>query len=489
MTGRNPSPAPPSRWAVLAVTATAVFMAFLDTTIVNIAFPSIQSAFDDADLAELSWVLNAYNVTFAALLVPAGRLADLLGRRRLFTIGLLAFVAASALCGAAPSVEVLIAARVAQAAGAAMLIPASLALLLPAFPLEQRATAVGLWGAAGALSAAIGPSLGGVLVEAFGWRSVFYVNLPLGLLAVAAGARVLTESRDPERGAVPDLLGIALAAAAMGLATLGIVQANDWGWGGGRVVASLLAAGALGALFVWRSSRHPTPVVELSLLRVRTFAVANAGTLLFASAFYALLLCNVLYLTQVWGYSTLTAGLALTPGPIAGAVVAGPAGLLADRFGQRVVTAPGAVIFALGAWLFIVRAGPDPSYVDEWLPQTVLIGIGIGMTFPALTSAAAAALPASRYGIGSAVNAAARQLGAVLGIALLVAILGTPSGAEALDAFDDGWSFIALAGLATAFVALALRDRARTQWVRTVPPGDRGVVLRVRAGSPARRRR
>jgi MFS family permease len=329
--------------------------------------------------------------------------------------------------------------------------------------LEQRATAVGLWGAAGAVSAAIGPSLGGVLIDAFGWRSVFYVNLPLGLIAVALGAKVLTESRDPERGAVPDLLGIAVAAAAMGLLTLAIVQGNDWGWGSARVIGSLVAAGALGALFVWRSQRHPAPVVELSLLRVRTFAVANAGTLIFAIAFYAQILNNVLYLTQVWGYSTLTAGLALTPGPIAGALVAGPAGRLADRYGQRVVTAPGAIIFAVAVGLFVVRVGPEPSYVDEWLPQTVFVGIGIGLTLPALTSAATTALPAARYGIGSAVNSAARQLGAVLGVALLVAILGTPRGADALDAFDAGWTFIALVGLASVFAALALRRPVATK--------------------------
>ena len=460
-----------------------MFMAFLDVTIVNIAFPSIQSAFNDADLAELSWILNGYNVIFAALLVPAGRLADLLGRRRLFIFGLLVFTAASALCGAAPSVEFLIAARVAQAVGAAVLIPASLALLLPAFPLEERATAVGLWGAAGAVSAGIGPSLGGVLINAFDWRAVFYVNLPLGLFAAAAGMRVLSESRDPERGAVPDLLGIAAATAAMGLLALGIVQGNDWGWGSERVVGSLVAAAALGALFVWRSRRHPTPVVELSLLRVRGFAAANAGTLLFASGFYALALCNVLYLTQVWGYSTLTAGFALTPAPLAAALVAGPAGRLADRFGQRVVTVPGAILFTLAVALFVVRVGPQPSYFDEWLPQITLAGVGIGLAFPALTSAAVTALPASRYGVGSAVNSAARQLGAVLGIALLVAILGTPRGPGALDAFDDGWTFVALTGLASVWAALALR-----------PPdgdsaGDRKAPTATGRGSARGRRR
>jgi MFS family permease len=199
--------------------------------------------------------------------------------------------------------------------------------------------------------------------------------------------------------------------------------------------------------------------VDSDLLRVPGLVTANIGTLLFAGAFYAMLLCNVLYLTQVWGYSALTAGLALTPGPLTSALVAGPAGLIADRYGQRVLVVPGALVYALGISLFITRVSPEPAWAAQWLPATVVTGAGIGLTFPALASAAVATLPASRFGVGSGLNAAARQLGAVVGIAVLVAVLGTPAPAEAASAFNDAWSVIAVTGLTSAVAGLLLRRR------------------------------
>src|SRR4051794_19042191 len=318
------------RWKVLLVTAVAVFMAFLDVTIVNVAFPSIRTAFPAASLPSLSWVLNAYNIVFAALLVPAGRLADLLGRRRLFFWGLLLFVVASCLCGLAWSVPVLVGARVLQAAGAALLVPTSLGLLLPEFPVSQRATATALWGAVGGVAAATGPSLGGLLISWSDWRLVFFVNLVLGAAAWVPARRLLRETRDPDRGAVPDALGIGLLAGGVGLLSLAIVEAPSWGWGSARVVGAFLLAGvALGA-FVWRSARVAHPVLELALFRVRSFAVACLGLLLFSLGFYALLLANILFLTGVWGYSTLHAGIAVTPGPLMAALSSAIAGRAID---------------------------------------------------------------------------------------------------------------------------------------------------------------
>src|SRR3954471_12860358 len=230
------------RWKVLLVTSVAVFMAFLDVTIVNVAFPSIREAFPESSLAGLSWVLNAYNIVFAALLVPAGRLADLLGRRRLFFWGLAVFVSASALCGLAWWVWALVAARVIQAAGAAVLVPTSLGLLLPEFPLERRASATALWGAVGGVAAATGPSLGGLLIEWSDWRAVFFVNLALGAAAWVPARRLLRETRDPDRGAVPDALGIVMLAGGVGLLSLAIVKAPVWGWGSPQALGALCGA-------------------------------------------------------------------------------------------------------------------------------------------------------------------------------------------------------------------------------------------------------
>src|SRR5690242_6427855 len=274
-------------------------MGFLDVTIVNIAFPDIRTSFSDSSLAGLSWVLNAYNIVFAALLVPAGRLADLVGRRRIFFAGMGLFLAASAVCGLAPSVEVLIGARVFQAAGAALLVPTSLGLLLPEFPPERRATATALWGAVGGVAAATGPSLGGLLIEWGDWRLVFFVNLVLGAAAWVPARRLLVETRDPDRGAVPDAVGIGLLAGGVGLLSLAIVEAPDWGWGSARVIAALAGGVLVLGAFVWRSTAVAHPVLELSLFRVRSFAVACAGVFVFALGFYAVLLANILFLTGV----------------------------------------------------------------------------------------------------------------------------------------------------------------------------------------------
>src|SRR3954451_470617 len=328
------------RWKVLLVTSVAVFMGFLDVTIVNVAFPDIRASFPHSSLASLSWVLNAYNVVFAALLVPAGRVADIVGRRRMFFIGLVTFLAASAVCGAASSVEMLVAARVVQAAGGAILVPTSLGLLLPEFPLEQRATATALWGATGAVAAATGPSLGGVLVHATDWRLVFFVNIPIGPGGLIPARRLLREVKQ-EGGMLPDALGVVLLTLGVAALALGIVKGPDWGWSSARVLGSLAAGLAMLALLVLRSATHRAPVLELSLFRVRSFAVAVSGTFLFSIAFYALLLCNILFLTEVWHYSILKAGFAVTPGPLMAALSAGPGGRLTDRFGARVVAVPG----------------------------------------------------------------------------------------------------------------------------------------------------
>lgn len=451
------------RGLTLGAPLLGAFLAFLDVTIVNVAFPSMRRSFEGAGLAELSWVLNGYNVAFAALLLPAGRLADSLGRRRVFVVGVLGFTVASAACSAAPSVGALVVGRAIQAAAAALMVATSLALVLPAFSEARRASGVAVFGAVAAVSAAVGPSLGGLLVEASDWRLVFLVNLPLGLLTVLLALRMETDATDRAGGELPDALGVVLSAGAMGLFALGIVQGNDWGWTSPGVIGSLGAGALLLVLFLWRSRSHPRPALELGLFRLPSLAAANAGTLVFAAAFYAMLLCNVLYLTQVWGYSTLTAGLALTPGPLTSAVVAAPAGRIADRFGQRIVVIPGVILFVAGIATFLLGVDPRPAWLLEWLPATILTGAGIGLAFPALASAAVDALPDKSFGVGSGVNAAGRQIGAVLGIALLVAVLGTPTGVEAPAAFDEGWTLIAVAGLATLPAALLLRPARRTR--------------------------
>jgi EmrB/QacA subfamily drug resistance transporter len=450
-------PAPPGarRWRVWAIVSVGVFMASLDLFIVNIAFPDLERDFAGTSLADLSWVLNAYAIVFAALLVPAGRISDRAGRKRGFLFGLALFTLASALCAAAPSPGVLVGARVLQAAGAAFLVPTSLGLLLPEFPPSERATAVGAWAAVGGVAAAAGPPVGGLLVE-LSWRWVFVVNVPVGLVTFAVAARALREYRE-ERGApLPDLLGAAMLASGIGALALGIVKGPDWGWGDARVMGSFAAAAALVALFVWRSAHHRAPVVELEMLRVRSFALANLGAFLFFAGFSAMLLAGVLFLTGVWGYSVLEAGLMLVPGPFFAALFSFPAGKLGDRFGQRAVGVPGALLFALGTAWWVWQVGPERAYAAEILPGMIVTGIGVGLTIPSLSSAAAASLPPHRFATGIAVFGMSRQIGAALGVAILIAIVGTPAAGEAVDAFADGWTFIALTSVGAALAAAAL---------------------------------
>src|SRR3954452_25289855 len=258
----------PSPRNVLLVVSAAVFMASLDLFIVNIAFPDIQADLGGSDTA-LSWVLNAYAIVLAALLVPLGRFADLVGRRRVFIGGLVVFVLASALCAAAPSVEALVAARILQAVGAAALFPTSLALLLSAAPLAKRTAYVGIWAASGAVAAAAGPPVGGLLVQA-SWRWVFLVNLPVGVLTLVAALRTLREERDPAATGLPDVVGALVLAGGMGALTAALVEGPVWGWGSQRVVGLLAIAVVLLAVFARRIVTHPVPVIEPELLRVRS---------------------------------------------------------------------------------------------------------------------------------------------------------------------------------------------------------------------------
>jgi EmrB/QacA subfamily drug resistance transporter len=442
------------RWKILILCSLGLFMASLDLFIVNIAFPDLARSFDGASLPSLSWVLNAYAIVFAALLVPAGRIADRVGRKRVFLLGLVVFSLASALCAAAPSVDALVAARVLQAAGGAMMIPTTLGLILPAFPVEQRPMAIGVWSAVSGVAAALGPPLGGLLVQ-LSWHWIFLVNVPIGLGAALVGTRLLDEVREPDDGR-PDLLGAAMLALGIGVLTLGIVKGPEWGWGDPRTLAAFAGAVLLVAAFVWRSSRHHSPVIELPLLRVRSFALANLATLVFFGGFGAMLLSGVFLLTEVWGYSELRAGLALSPGPLMAAIFSIVSSRLGARIGQRPVATAGGLVFAASfAWL-LATVEPGSSYATTFLPGFMLGGAGVGLVMGTLPTAATSELPPSRFATGSAVFGMARQLGSAIGVAVLVALLNDSTGGDLLSGLRRGWWFALGAGVGTSLLALAL---------------------------------
>jgi EmrB/QacA subfamily drug resistance transporter len=360
-------------------------------------------------------------------------------------------------CGLAPSEEALVGARVVQGAGAAMMIPSSLGLLLAGWPAAQRATAVGLWGAVTAAAAATGPSLGAFLVDGPGWRWAFLLNVPIALLAWLLGRSVLTDSKNPDADSRFDIPGVVLISLTMGALALGIVEGREWGWTSPRIVAAFVVAIAGITLFLIQERRHPAPVVDLTLFRVPSFSIANVAMMAYASGFFAMLLGNVLFLTSVWEYSTLRAGLAVTPAPILAALLAGPSGRYASTHGYRAVILPGSLLTLVGmVWLATVT-GDSPAYLREWLPASVVIGAGIGLTFAHLSGAAVASLPPARFAVGSAISQTARNTGGMIGVAVLVAIVGTPdTAAEAMDRFGNAYLYAAamfgLCGAAALFL-------------------------------------
>jgi EmrB/QacA subfamily drug resistance transporter len=462
-------------WPVFWLAALGTFLAYLDVTIVNIAFPDIAGDFDDSGLGSLSWVVNGYALAFAALLVVLGRAADRIGRRRIYLVGVAVFALASAACALAGSPGALVAARTVQGAAAAAMIPAALGLLLTAFPPQKWAAAIAAWGAVGAVAAALGPPLGGLLTDAGSWRLIFLINVPVGLVTVVLGVRWLRESRAVE-SSPPDLPGAALLAGATGALALALVQGGEWGWASAATLGSFAAALVIGTLLVARTRRIAAPVLEPELLRSRWVRAANAGTAAFGAALFASQLCAVLFLTSVWGYTTLEAGFAAVPGALAAAVAAPIGGRWASRSGPATVGAAGSALFAASLAWVIATAGDTPEFLFVWLPYGIVGGAGIGLGLPALIGATAAGLPPTRFATGMALATTARQLGAVLGVALLVAVVGTPAPDDALAAYDAGFALCALAVTLAAACALLLGPRPEP--VAAVPArGRREVAL------------
>lgn len=440
------------KWTVSLIVCVGVFMSSLDLFIVNIAFPAIGKHFGGASLGSLSWILSGYAIVFAALLVPAGRWADAFGRKRAFLLGLAIFVASSAACALAPSVGFLIGARVVQAVGGALMLPTSLGLMLPEFGPHERHVAIGVWAATGGIAAASGPPLGGLLVQA-DWRWVFLVNVPVGLLGLGFGLRLLAERR--ERSALrPDLLGAAGLILATGALVVAIVKGQEWGWGSAKVIAPLILAAVLLPLIWQRSQRHPAPIVEPAMLRVRSFGLAVGASLLFFAGFGAMLLSGVLFLTGVWHESVLTAGLMLFPGPAMATVFSIPSARLGARFGYRLPGVAGGLIFACGSIWFIARTGNTPAFWSEYLPGSMLTGAGVGLMIPTLTGAGASSLAPERFATGAAVLTMGRQIGVALGVAVLVAVLGT-SATSASD-FHTAWLITVVGGLAAGLALAAI---------------------------------
>jgi EmrB/QacA subfamily drug resistance transporter len=455
-------------------------MVNMDLFIANVALPTIGRAFGGADLASLSWVLNAYAIIFAALLVPAGRLADRMGRRTAFLSGVVIFALSSAWCAASTGVWELVAARVLQAAGGALMMPASLGLLLAVAPADKRAGAIRGWTAIGGLAAALGPVIGGLLVEA-SWHWVFLVNVPIAAVTLVVGLRVLPRlsPTDAERHEPrPDVAGAAILTLAIGVLALALTKTDGWGWGSPRVLGLIAAAVVLSAILVRRSARHVAPVIEPGLLREPMFGLATMASVAFGMAFGAMLLLVTLWCQDVWGWSALQAGLGVAPGPLMVPFLSVGAGPLARRIGPGPVAAVGCLIYACGCVFWRLNLSLASDYLGHMLPGMLMTGVGVGLTLPTLVSAAVSAVPPARFATGSGIVTMARQLGIVIGVALLVTVLGTPTRATALTYFGRSFvltaSLAAAAGLASLLLIVARQKAA---------PGGNGAAAAPAAAS------
>ncbi len=341
-------------WLTFVVCAGAAYITTLDLSIVNVAFPEILREFAGTSRADLSWIVTVYNIFFGALLVVAGKIADQVGRKRVFLAGVSVFAVGSTICSMAPTLGVLIAGRAVQGIGGAFLAPASLGLLLAAFPVERRTQTVAMWGGIAALGVASGPSIGALLISATDWRAAFWINLPVCLTLIAVGSLVLVETPSTRLTRRPDFLGAAMVTVALASVALGLSQSETWGWFDARTLGSLAVGGLLVVRFVRRQRVHPEPVLDMRLFESRSFSVANAAAVAFFAGFAALGLNNVLFLRQVWGYSVLHAGLLSAVAPLTVALLAPLSGKLAARYGFRpfVIVGP----FLLAAAVMLSRA-------------------------------------------------------------------------------------------------------------------------------------
>jgi EmrB/QacA subfamily drug resistance transporter len=407
------------RWLVLGAAVFGLFMAVLDASIVNIAIPTIQRDLH-TDIETVTWVLNAYNLVFAVLLIPAGRLADRFGRKRLFLIGIIIFSLCSLGAGLSQQIEVLIAWRAVQAIGSAIMVPVSLAIITLVFPAHQRGLALGIWGAMAGVAGAVGPTLGGLLTEYVGWQWIFLINVPVGLVAVLAGLAIIRESREPAAMHRIDLVGTALLSISLFTLTLALIRGQEVGWSSVFIIGLFATWAVSGALFVLVESIVSHPIVDLRMLRDRTFSAANVIILLFGLGFFGGLFFVIQYLTVVEGYSALKAAFAVTPFPACVMLVGPVAGRLTDRFGARPLVITGVIFFGAALFFSWWLGGGEPYPQIAW--RLVLAGIGAGLTFAPLTSAVMGTVQGGKAGVGAGVFNTARQVGFTLGLAILVAV-------------------------------------------------------------------
>jgi EmrB/QacA subfamily drug resistance transporter len=467
------------KWWTLAAVAFGLFMIMLDNTVVNVALPAIERDLH-ISISELEWIVTAYALTFAALLITGGKLADLVGRRKIFVVGLLVFSLSSLACGLAPSAGFLIGARAVQGVGAALMNPATLSIITATFPPRQRGTAIGIWAGVSALALAIGPLVGGLIVDNIGWNWIFFVNVPVGALGIVVSQFFIDESRDTSAEQSVDVPGLLTSGGGLFALSYALIEGNSKGWSSPEILSLFVAAAVLLVGFVVLESRQRLPMLDLSLFRIPSFVGANVVALLVSLAMFGVFFFVSLYVQNILGYSPTKAGAIFLPMTLLIILIAPIAGRLSDRIGGRWLMSGGMTILGISLLLY-QRVGVHSTF---WtlLPAMVLGGIGMAMTMSPMTSVAMGSVPVDKAGVGSGVLNSFRQVGGSFGIAVMGAILASylhvaPGSPLAKQQYVNGLHaalFVsALIAFASAFVAFAL--------VRVKPSVERAHIAEIAA--------
>ena len=465
------------KWVTLAAVSFGLFMIMLDNTVVNVALPTMEKDLH-VTLASLEWVVIAYALTFAALLITGGKLADLYGRRRIFVVGLAVFTLSSLACGMAPNAGFLIGARAVQGVGAALMNPATLSIITATFPPRQRGQAIGIWAGVSALALAIGPLAGGLIVDNIGWNWIFFINVPVGVLGIVVSQFFITESRDTSHEQSVDFPGLVTSAGALFALSYALIEGNQRGWSSAEILGLLAAAAVLLVAFLVLESRQRLPMLDLSLFRISSFVGANVVALLVSLGMFGVFFFISLYVQNILGYSPTKAGAVFLPMTILIILIAPVAGKLSDRIGGRWLMGGGMTLLGISL-LFYQRLGLHSNF---WtlLPSLVLGGIGMALTMSPMTSVAMGSVPVDKAGVGSGVLNSFRQMGGSLGIAVMGAILASylhaaPGTLLAKQQYVDG---LHAALLVSAFIAFAAAIVAIVL-VRVEPAVERAHVAEL----------
>jgi EmrB/QacA subfamily drug resistance transporter len=467
------------KWWTLSAVAFGLFMIMLDNTVVNVALPSIQRDLH-VSISSLEWVVTAYALTFAALLITGGKLGDLVGRRRTFILGMAIFTLSSLACGLAPSSGFLIGARAVQGVGAALMNPASLSIITATFPPRERGQAIGIWAGVSAMALAIGPLVGGLIVDNINWNWIFFINVPVGIAGILVSQLVIKESRDTSHEQSIDLPGLITSSAGLFALTYALIEGNGHGWTSPEILGLFAAAAVLLVTFVALERYQRLPMLDLSLFRIGSFSGANLVAMLVSLGMFGVFFFVSLYLQNILGWSPTKAGASFLPMTLLIILVAPVAGKMSDRIGSRWLMGGGMTLVSISLLLY-QRVGLHSTF---WtlLPAMLLGGVGMAMTMSPMTAAAMSSVPVDKAGVGSGVLNSFRQLGGSLGIALMGAILASyitvsPRSPEAPQQFVNGLHAALLIAAVITFLAAVVA----VVLVRTTPEVERAHLAEIAA--------